>query len=453
MRRKTALENIDQLVLDFGAFAEASLTAGAPKGFAPAPALAPEPKSEPTPEPTPEPAPAPEPTLRAEPSPEPWAERPTLTEVLSSFPKDRPLDRAAAEAVGPHAWSEFVSALGRKPGREALENAETRFMQAVEVLADREPSMKYRLSGNMDSDATPNEWGEGWKRLDEQAAITAARLGETFSTRPMEEARAERDAMAELGAEDPETEAILDKFLNDPQVQEAHQVFENFMLEGADLEAAEGGIAAEGPDLADEPEPEPERAPRASVPETYDPLASLYENFANENQDGPEAAPAESKPLGDLTAEELMTIEANGEPAIFRVILDGRTAELSPEAVTEAVCLAADQHGNNAAHLLARYCPEIPEAFQGALTEAVLSAPVVFNNSTPAHEFAAAGMINRLPEEALTAAVLTTEDDYGKTPLDYAEESGEPCRLDVNALSLTCRPQPEVGHQSPSLGF
>ena len=434
MRRKTTLEHIDQLVLDFGALAEASLAAGAPKAAAPEPTLAAEP------------ALAPEPTLQPAPAPEPSPDRPTLAEVLSSYPKDRPLDRPAAEAVGPHPWSDFLAALGRKPGQEALVNARTRFMQAVEVLSDREPSVNLwerRLTCDLDADAKPSDWAEGWKLADIETAKLEARFAEARAASatpelPKAQVRLERDAASELGAADPETDAAAENILQ----------LENFILEGGAVEAPEEGVEAEAPDV---------RAgwvPRVSIVEAYDPVAELYEKFKRENRPAYEAA-AGGKPVSEFTAEDLMVRDASGEPAIFGVILDGRAGELAPGAVTEEVCLAADEYGNNAAHQLARYCGEppycgkIPEAFQGALTEAVLSAPEAFNHRTPAHEFAAAGMLGLLPEEALTEAMLTTPDDCGKTAQDYAEEAGDPNL----AGEEEGRPQPEhrIQDQGPRL--
>lgn len=386
----------------------------------------------------------------------PWAAKPTLAEVLKDYPKDRPLDRAAAEAVGPHSWSEFVSALGRKPGKEALENAETRFLQAVEVLSGWEPSLKHRVSGNLESDATPAEWAEGWKKLDAARAEAEASLGEPKAATP---ADPEQEAFAEFSdGADPAADAALEKFLTDPKVIEAHQVFENIMLDSG---ASDPGPEEDEPEL-EEPDPDAtafrrsidistathaecvafdeavaadeERRPRSVVAAADADLAAIYAQYAKQFPVIPEA----NKPVTELTEEDLMERDANGEPAVQALILNGTTDELAPGVVTEEVCLAADPHGNNAAHVIARYCEEIPDAFQAVLTERVLSAPDI-NGRTPAHEFARAGMINHLPEEALTEAVLNRRDDYGMTALQYAEEAGEPCQVAFEA-----EPAPEI---------
>jgi len=449
MKTKRLQDHIDQLLIDFDKLGSDMAKAAAP---AVAPAIAEPAVVKEAAVAVAEPAPA-EPVAVQEAKPTaPSVEGLTFREVLATWPKEQPLSRAAAELVGSHTWGEFVSSLGRKPDQAAVAEVENRFLQAVEVLAGMEPALTHRFSGAVDSDATPNAWGAGWRELNELAAKRdaldpqAALLAEPKTeVEPMEQAKLERDAFAELAAEDPETDALVEKFLNEPEVKEACQAFETYMLESGAHEVEPEPFEAEAaePDLQADPEPQ-------AAGEEYDPMAALYEKYEGRSEP---AEPAEAKALADLTSEDLMALDGSGSPRIFAVILDGRIDELAPGVVTEDVCLAADEHGNNAAHYLARYPQEIPEAFQGALTEAVLSAPVSFNGKTPAHEFATAGMINLLPEEALTPALLTTVDDYGKTPLDYAEESGTPCQWATELPDEVAPYRPDFRPQGPEVGF
>jgi hypothetical protein len=231
--------------------------------------------------------------------------------------------------------------------------------------------------------------------------------------------------LSQVGAPDDLTvqpvEEMVEHFLSDKGVLEARDEFENLMLDSL----AGDPVAEADPFGADDPDEDEEAAPAAASAEE-DALAALYDQY-------PPAEAVKAKPVTKLTAEDLLLPDENGEPALFAVIYDGRLDELAPGVITEEACLAQDTFGNTAAHLVARYCETIPEPFQAVLTERTLSVPDQ-NGRTAAHEFAKAGLINQLPETALTAGVLMTPDDDGLTAAEYAAESGEPCRVVIDTF-------------------
>ena len=207
--------------------------------------------------------------------------------------------------------------------------------------------------------------------------------------------------------------------------------------EDLDVEAATELEPEDEADLDEEVEPAPEE----------DPLAALYERMAKEAEErDPEPEPV-AKPVEELTAEDLLLADRNGETPLFAAILNGEVDALTPGIITEEACLMQDSVGNTAAHLLARYSGTVPEAFHSALTEAVLLT-TDYNGTAAIHEFAKEGMINQLPSEALTYRVLTTPDDSGCTAIQYAEEVGVPCNLEPEAAE----PQPRVpiGYRAPA---
>lgn len=248
----------------------------------------------------------------------------------------------------------------------------------------------------------------------DQANQTPVELAETSG-------QAELAPSPKIEVEEESVAQTNDTKLTNQAILAANLEYENLMMDTmpadeAGLEASE--FEGKDEDLAAEIE---EAAPAVSEEEA---IAVLFDQY-------PKAEQVAKKPVEELTAEDLLVQDENGETPLFHAIYDGKLEALAPGIITEAACLIQDQVGNTAAHLLARYPKEVLESFHAALTERVLSTPDI-NNTTPAHEFAKLGLINHVPPEGLTQAVLLSLDDDGGTAYQYAIDCGVPSEVEVS---------------------